>query len=302
MTCPDRHGAFARLPELCFVLLFVGFAIKVPLFPFHTWLPDAHVEAPTAISVILAGVLLKMGTYGLMRISYPILPDSAGWFAPVMAGLGVVNILYGALCAMAQSDLKKLVAYSSINHMGYVCLGLAAFTPLSMNGAAMQMASHGIITAMLFLLVGVVYDRAHHRDINGFGGLASVTPVYAGFVALAFFASLGLPGFSGFVAEAVIFLGSWENPAMHGFVILASLGIVLGAAFHLWAYQRVFLGRLNPKYAGLEEINGRELFCLVPLAVLAVVMGCFPSVALDLMQSTLGHLRSSMLTDLTWWQ
>ena len=287
--------SMASFRHLCFVLLFVGFAVKVPLFPFHTWLPDAHVEAPTAISVILAGVLLKMGTYGLMRISYPILPDAAGWFAPAMAALGVTNILYGALCAMAQSDLKKLVAYSSINHMGYVCLGLAAFTPMSLNGAALQMASHGIITAMLFLFVGVVYDRAHHRDINGFGGLASVTPIYAGMTALAFFASLGLPGFSGFIAEAVIFLGSWQNEAMHGFVILASLGIVLGAAFHLWAYQRVFLGKLNPKYANLEEVSGRELFTLVPLAVLAVIVGCFPSTVLDLITASLGQMHAAAI-------
>ncbi len=292
---------------ICFVLLFIGFAIKVPLFPFHTWLPDAHVEAPTAVSVILAGVLLKMGTYGILRIAYPLLPDAAARFAPWMAALGVINIVYGALCAMAQEDLKKLVAYSSISHMGYVCLGMAAFTPLALNGAAMQMASHGVITAMLFLLVGVVYDRAHHRNINGFGGIASVTPVYAGFVALAFFASLGLPGFSGFVAEAMIFLGSWSVPAAQAFVAVATAGILLGAAFHLWAYQRMFMGKLNPKYAALEEINGRELFCLIPLAVLAVIMGCFPSTVLDLMSSTLHHLHSSMLDGLTqhhvaWWQ
>ncbi len=292
---------------ICFVLLFIGFAIKVPLFPFHTWLPDAHVEAPTAVSVILAGVLLKMGTYGILRIAYPLLPDAAARFAPWMAALGVINIVYGALCAMAQEDLKKLVAYSSISHMGYVCLGMAAFTPEALTGASFQMASHGVITAMLFLLVGVVYDRAHHRNINGFGGLASVTPVYAGFVALAFFASLGLPGFSGFIAEAMVFLGSWNVPAAQSFVLVATLGIVLGAAFHLWAYQRIFMGKLNPKYASLEEINGRELFCLIPLAVLAVIMGCFPSTALDLMNSTLGHLRSSMLDGMrshgvmTWW-
>lgn len=288
------HLGAAEFRNLCFVLLFIGFAIKVPLFPFHTWLPDAHVEAPTAISVILAGVLLKMGTYGIMRISYPLLPDAAGWFAPMMALLGVVNIVYGALCAMAQSDLKKLVAYSSINHMGYVCLGLAAFTPMSLNGAALQMFSHGVITAMLFLLVGVVYDRAHHRNIDGFGGLASVTPVYAGLVAMAFFASLGLPGFSGFIAEAMIFLGSWQNDAVRGFVMLAAAGIVLGAAFHLWAYQRVFLGRLNPKYAQLEEINRRELFTLIPLAVIAVAVGCWPSLVLNLITESLGSLHAGM--------
>ena len=288
------HLSMGAFRNLCFVLLFIGFAIKVPLFPFHTWLPDAHVEAPTAVSVILAGVLLKMGTYGILRVSYPILPDAAGWFAPALAFLGVVNILYGALCAMAQQDLKKLVAYSSISHMGYVCLGMAAFTPMALNGAALQMFSHGVITAMLFLLVGVVYDRAHHRNIDGFGGLASATPVYAGMVALAFFASLGLPGFSGFVAEALIFLGAWQNPLVRGFVLLSAGGLVLGAAFHLWAYQRMFLGKLNPKYAALEEISRRELFCLIPLAAIAVAVGCFPGLVLDLVTRSLGALHAGM--------
>ena len=223
------------------------------------------------------------------------MPDAASWFSPALAALGVVNILYGALCAMAQQDLKKLVAYSSISHMGYVCLGMAAFTPMALNGAVMQMFSHGVITAMLFLLVGVVYDRAHHRDINGFGGLASVTPVYAGMVALAFFASLGLPGLSGFIAEALVFLGSYQNPAMQACVVLATGGIVVGAAFHLWAYQRMFMGRLNPKYQALEEINGRELFTLVPLAVICVVVGCFPSIVLNLIASGMASLHAGVI-------
>jgi NADH-quinone oxidoreductase subunit M len=273
---------------LMFLGLFVGFAIKVPLFPFHTWLPDAHVEAPTAISVILAGVLLKMGTYGMMRISFPLFPDITVWFAVPMAVIGVVNIVYGALCAMAQSDLKKMVAYSSVSHMGFVMLGMAALTPLGMVGAAMQMFSHGLITAMLFFLVGVVYDRAHHRQIDGFGGLGAVVPVYTAFVSFAFFASLGLPGLSGFIAEQMVFLGSFG--VFRTLVIIAALGIIFVAAFHLWALQRVFLGPLNPKYATLEEINGREIFCLAPLGVIVLFVGVWPMPVMNLMNASLVRL------------
>src|SRR5512134_380340 len=270
---------------LLFLGLFIGFAIKVPLFPFHTWLPDAHVEAPTAISVILAGVLLKMGTYGLMRISFPIFPDVTVWFAVPMAVLGVINIVYGALCAMAQSDLKKMVAYSSVSHMGFVLLGMAALTPAGMVGASFQMFSHGVITAMLFFLVGVVYDRAHHRQIDGFGGLGAVVPVYTFFITVAFFASLGLPGFSGFIAEAMVFLGSFD--VFRTIVLVAASGIIIVAAFHLWALQRVFLGPLNPKYAQLEEINAREIFCLTPLAMIALFLGVYPIPVLNLMNTSL---------------
>ena len=270
---------------LLFLGLFIGFAIKVPLFPFHTWLPDAHVEAPTAISVILAGVLLKMGTYGLMRISFPIFPDVTRWFAVPMAILGVINIVYGALCAMAQSDLKKMVAYSSVSHMGFVLLGMAALTPAGMVGASFQMFSHGVITAMLFFLVGVVYDRAHHRQIDGFGGLGAVVPVYTFFITVAFFASLGLPGFSGFIAEAMVFLGSFD--VFRTIVLVAASGIIIVAAFHLWALQRVFLGPLNPKYAQLEEINAREIFCLTPLAMIALFLGVYPIPVLNLMNTSL---------------
>ena len=268
--------------------LFIGFAIKVPLFPFHTWLPDAHVEAPTAISVILAGVLLKMGTYGMMRISFPIFPDITVYFAVPMAILGIVNIIYGALCAMAQSDLKKLVAYSSVSHMGFCLLGMAALTPLGMVGASMQMFSHGLITAMLFFLVGVVYDRAHHRQIDGFGGLGVVVPIYTGYIAFAFFASLGLPGLSGFIAEQMVFLGSFG--VFRTLVIIAALGIIFVAAFHLWALQRVFLGPLNPKYTNLEEINKREMFCLTPLGILVMFVGIWPMTVVNLMSVSCARL------------
>jgi NADH-quinone oxidoreductase subunit M len=265
--------------------LFIGFAIKVPVFPFHTWLPDAHVEAPTAISVILAGVLLKMGTYGIMRVSFPILPIGTAWFSYTLATLGVINILYGALCAMAQKDLKKLVAYSSVSHMGYCLLGMAALTPAGMNGALFQMFNHGTTTAMLFLLVGVIYDRAHHRDIEGFGGLALQMPVYTGIVMIAFFASLGLPGLSGFISEALVFLGAY--PVFKTLTILAVAGIVITAGYWLWTLQRMFLGTLNEKYKNLPDMTGRELFTLVPLGLIVLFLGIFPMPVLSLMTRSL---------------
>lgn len=274
--------------KVIFMLLFVGFAIKVPIFPFHTWLPLAHVEAPTAISVILAGILLKMGTYGFLRISWPVLPSATLWFALPMAILGLINIIYGAMAALAQKDLKKMVAYSSINHMGYVLLGMSAMTAAGMNGAVFQMFNHGTITAMLFMLVGVVYDRAHHRDIDGFGGIAAKVPIYAGVVALAWFAGLGLPGLSGFISEALCFIGAF--PVFTWITIFATLGIVLNAAYFLWSYQRIFFGPLNPKYENLEEINKRELWTLVPLALVVIFLGIYPAPMLDLMSGTLNQL------------
>ncbi|MDP7071496.1 MAG: NADH-quinone oxidoreductase subunit M [Candidatus Marinimicrobia bacterium] len=273
--------------KVIWILLFIGFAIKVPVFPFHTWLPLAHVEAPTAISVILAGILLKLGAYGLLRVNYAMLPDAVWWFAGAMAILGLINVVWGALCALAQKDLKKLVAYSSINHMGYAMIGMAAViaagaangsnyaaAQAGLNGAVFQMFNHGTISAMLFILVGVIYDRAHHRDINGFGGLATSMPIYSGIVALAFFAGLGLPSLSGFVSEAMCFLGAF--PVFRTIVILATIGILLNAAYFLWAFQRMFLGKLNEKYKDLPEINGRELFTVVPLAVITILFGIYP--------------------------
>jgi len=273
----------------------------VPIFPFHTWLPLAHVEAPTAVSVILAGVLLKMGTYGILRISYPMLPDGAVWFAGALAVLAMINIIWGALCALAQTDLKKMVAYSSINHMGFVMLGMSAIVAAGakngtnliaaeagMNGAVLQMFNHGIITAMLFILVGVIYDRAHHRNIDGFGGLGVRMPIYTGIVALAFFAGLGLPGLSGFIGEAMCLIGAF--PIYRGIVIVSVFGILLNAAYFLWAFQRIFLGKLNEKYADLPEINRREIFSLVPLAVLVIFLGIYPTPVLDVMKTTLSHL------------
>jgi NADH-quinone oxidoreductase subunit M len=277
--------------------LFIGFAIKIPAFPFHTWLPDAHVEAPTAISVILAGVLLKMGTYGILRINFPMLPaataDLAFWF---LGALGAWNIIYGALCAMAQKDLKKLVAYSSVSHMGYVMLGMASMTTQGINGAVLQMFNHGTITGMLFLLVGVIYDRAHHREIEGFGGLAAIMPVYTGVTALAFFASMGLPGLSGFISEILVLLGTWQKYPI--LTILGASGVILTAGYLLWTMQRVFLGPPNEKYLKLSEINGREIFTLVPLGVIVIILGIYPAVVLDMLKATLDHINQIVIPHL----
>lgn len=283
------RGTYGRTFQIVvFMALFIGFAIKVPVFPFHTWLPLAHVQAPTAISVILAGVLLKMGTYGLLRISFPILPEGAIWFALPMAILGVINIIYGAMCALAQKDIKRLVAYSSISHMGIVMLGMAAMTKAGMSGAIFQMFNHGTITAMLFLSVGVIYDRAHHREIDGFGGLATKMPIYTGVVAVAFFAGLGLPGLSGFISEAMTFIGAF--PVYTTLTIIAVFGIILNAGYFLWAFQRIFFGELNQKYVNIPEINGRELFTLVPLAVIVIFLGIYPMPILNLFTATVDKL------------
>jgi NADH-quinone oxidoreductase subunit M len=286
-----NHGGILNASNIRFILwmgLFIGFAIKVPIFPFHTWLPDAHVEAPTAVSVILAGVLLKMGTYGILRISYPILPDQAKAFMIPMAILGAINILYGAFCAMAQTDMKKLVAYSSVSHMGYVLLGMSAMTTAGINGAVFQMFNHGTITAMMFLCVGVIYDRAHHREINGFGGLMKQMPLYGSVFSFALFAAVGLPGLSGFVSEAMVFMGAF--PTHRTITIISAIGIVIGAAYVLWMLQRVFLGESNPKYDDLPEISTREMFTLVPIGILVLVLGVYPMPVLNLMKVSLGHL------------
>ena len=284
--------------KVIWVLLFIGFAIKVPIFPFHTWLPLAHVEAPTAISVLLAGVLLKLGAYGILRINYGLMPDAVWWFAGGLAFLGLINVIWGGLCALAQTDLKKLVAYSSINHMGYALLGMAAVVAAgSMNGgdlkaaqaglsgAVFQMFNHGTISAMLFILVGVIYDRAHHRDIDGFGGLAGHMPIYAGITALAFFAGLGLPGLSGFISEAMCLIGAF--PVFKTIVIVSTLGILLNAAYFLWAFQRIFFGEMNKKYSDIPEINNLELFTVIPLAVITLFFGIYPRPYIDLIKATM---------------
>jgi NADH-quinone oxidoreductase subunit M len=266
---------------------FIGFAIKVPCFPFHTWLPDAHVEAPTAGSVILAGLLLKMGTYGLIRVSVPMMPVQFHAMAYWVGVLALISIVYGSLVAMAQSDLKKLIAYSSIGHMGFVTLGIAAMNTAGVTGAVVQMFSHGLITSGLFLLVGVIYERAHIREINGFGGLGKVMPVYFGVFTFISMASLGLPSLSGFVAELMVLIGAYDssvaspNPAVLAlvspwFAYTAIVGIVLTAAYMLWTVQRVFMGEKNERWLKLPDINPLELACLAPLMVMSLLVGCYP--------------------------
>lgn len=271
-----------------FIGLFIGFAIKIPSFPFHTWLPDAHVEAPTPISVILAGVLLKLGTYGIMRISIPIFPDAMINYAWWIALLGVISMIYGALVAMAQTDFKKLIAYSSISHMGVVTLGMASMNTQGMTGAVFQMFNHGTITAMLFLIVGVIYDRAHTRGLNEFGGLMNKMPRYAAVMSIAFFAALGLPGLSGFISEAFSMLGAFQT--FRTLTIIAAITIVFTAGYMLWTLQRVFLGPLPDKWKELTDMDGREMVMLVPLAAIIIFLGIYPSPVLDLMNTSLNHL------------
>jgi NADH-quinone oxidoreductase subunit M len=283
-----------NLRFIAYIALFVGFAIKIPMFPFHTWLPDAHVEAPTPISVILAGVLLKMGTYGILRISYPMFPEITRQLMWWIALFGMINIVYGALVAMAQKDFKKLIAYSSISHMGYVLLGMASLTSVGISGAVFQMFNHGTITAMLFLIVGVIYDRSHTRGLDDFGGLALQMPVYTGFVTVAFFAAIGLPSLSGFISEAFVFLGSFSVEGIRTLSIVSTLGILLGAGYMLWTLQRVYLGKLNEKWNKLTDLDLREYVMFIPLTVIIIFLGVYPSAMLNIMNTSVNSLVKFM--------
>lgn len=293
-------GYSLSFSKLFFIFMFVGFAIKVPVFPFHTWLPHAHVQAPTAISVILAGVLLKMGTYGFLRIAFPIFPDSAKYFSTAIAWLGLINVIYGALCAMAQTDVKKLIAYSSVSHMGFVMLGLAAMTVQGMNGAVLQMFNHGTSTAMMFFMIGILYERSHHRWIvkpdgsRGYGGLYTQLPVYSIIFIIGMFASMGLPGLSGFISEALIFLGMYER--FTTITVLALFGLLIGAAYLLWMFKRMFFGDVNPEVKEYEDMTKVEVLYMMPLVVAVIVFGIYPSPILNIMKASVGQLVSLLAT------
>lgn len=306
----DQALLFGRsIQWWAFVLLFIGFAIKVPSVPLHTWLPDAHVEAPTPISMILAGVLLKMGGYGIVRICYPICPDAGYDLVWFVCSIGVISMVYGAFAALAQKDFKRMVAYSSVSHMGYVVLGLGVwsatvgnvFDPVSwsmgVKGALFQMIGHGISSAGMFFMVGVIYDRVHHRELDKFGGLYGKMPVYTAMAMLLFFAGLGLPGLCGFIGEAFVVLSVWKLSG--ALAVVAAAVVILTAGYILWAIQRVYLG---PEYRGpheddLSEITPREFLIALPLCVLAIVLGVFPNTVFRYMDSTVDQ----QIADLTEW-
>jgi NADH-quinone oxidoreductase subunit M len=291
-------GSEFAFNKIFFWAMFLGFAIKVPVFPFHTWLPHAHVQAPTAVSVILAGVLLKMGTYGFLRIAFPIFPAATVEYSTIIAILGVISVLYGAFCAMAQDDVKKLVAYSSVSHMGFVMLGLAAMTTQGMNGAVLQMFNHGTSTAMMFLMIGVIYERSHHRWIvrpdgtKGYGGIASHMPKYTTVFIIAMFASLGLPGLSGFISEALIFLGIYKK--FTTITVIAVLGLLIGAAYLLWMFKRMFFGEPSEEVKSYSDMNAREIAYMVPLCIAVIVFGIYPSPILNIMKASVGALVETL--------
>jgi NADH-quinone oxidoreductase subunit M len=292
-----QTGAFGGLfGILSFGAFFLAFAIKVPMFPFHTWLPDAHVEAPTAGSVILAGVLLKLGGYGFIRFALPLFPEAAVSWAPVIIVLSLIGIIYGAIVALVQPDLKKLVAYSSVSHMGFVTLGIFVFQEQGMQGAILQMINHGLITGALFLLVGVIYERTHDRTIAKMGGLGSVTPVYAAAFGFFVFASVGLPGLSGFVGEFLTLLGAFvANPVA---AVIATFVMIFAAGYLLWMFQRIAFGEVSDFFRGLghhlTDMKPVEVLTLAPLAALVVAFGLFPGLVLELIEGSVAETLASV--------
>jgi NADH-quinone oxidoreductase subunit M len=271
-----------------FWAFFAAFAVKVPMFPVHTWLPDAHTEAPTAGSVILAAVLIKMGAYGFLRFSLPLFPGAAKAMMVPMLALSVIAIIYGAVVCLAQTDLKRLIAYSSVSHMGFVTLGIFALNIQGLEGGILQMINHGIVTGGLFLSVGVIYDRTHSREIRDYGGLATVLPVYAAFFMIFTLASIGLPGMNGFIGEFLIILGGFTASKWAG--VLSALGIIIGAAYMLWLYQRVFFMETNQKLIGLQEMDTREIITLLPMVILIFWIGVYPDTFLSFMHPSVEHL------------
>ena len=298
-----RTGFYGRdIQWWVFILFLIGFLIKLPSFPFHTWLPDAHVQAPTPISMILAGILLKIGGYGMIRLAWPLAPAGAYDWSYFVAALGVFSILYGALVAMAQTDFKKLVAYSSVSHMGYVTLGMAAmnlstspqYYAYGVNGAMFMMLAHGITSAGMFFLVGVIYDRAHTRDLNKLGGLNNIMPMYGAISYVIFFGSMGLPGLCGFVAEIFVVLSAFNYSKL--LAILAAVAVILTAGYILWTLQRVFLGR-SEAWKGLPDMDLREITIAAPLVVLTIAMGVLPNMlVLSWMSPSVNEMVKSVVT------
>jgi NADH-quinone oxidoreductase subunit M len=307
-----QHGTFsvpelmaANIPLGAQTLLFWGFAaafaIKVPVWPLHSWLPDAHVEAPTAGSVILAGVLLKLGTYGFVRINLGMFPEASVLYAPIMAVLAVIGIIYGAIVSYPQADVKKLVAYSSVSHLGFVMLGLFALNGQGIQGAVLQMINHGLSTGALFLLVGVIYERRHTRDMAQFGGLWKVMPLYGVFMLIVALSSMGLPGLNGFVGEFAILLGAWGAGQPGGplgsywYAALAAIGVILAAVYLLWMFQRMFLGEItNEKNRNLPDLNRREIAILVPLIIVIFWIGLYPAPFLNLLSPSVDALAATL--------
>ncbi|MDX1909515.1 MAG: NADH-quinone oxidoreductase subunit M [Bacteroidia bacterium] len=292
-------GLNARL--LAFLVLFIGFAIKIPAVPLHTWLPDAHVEAPTPVSVILAGILLKVGGYGMVRICMGLFPEGMIVYSPWIAGAGILAIVYGAMVSMAQQDYKRLVAYSSVSHMGYVLLGLGALQVTGLTGAVYQLFTHGITSAMLFILVGVLYVRVHDRHLPNFSGLWDLMPRYAFFTLVGFFASMGLPGLCSFVSELLVFMGVLGSSIPLGWILVALSGIVWSAVYFLRAFRQLFFGTFDAGHTStwrplLTDLTLREYVMLVPLAVLAVGLGVWPGPVLDMIDDSLAHMLHQSLT------
>jgi NADH-quinone oxidoreductase subunit M len=278
--------------------MFASFAVKVPMWPFHTWLPDAHVEAPTAGSVLLAGVLLKLGGYGFLRFSLPMLPEASAYFAPFVFALSIVAIVYTSLVALMQTDMKKLIAYSSVAHMGIVTIGIFTPNALGLEGSIVQMLSHGLVSGALFMVVGVVYDRIHSREIAAYGGLAEVMPVYAFTFMLFMMASVGLPGTSGFVGEILVIVGVFQYSSW--VAAFAATGMILGAAYMLWLYRRVVFGELvKDTLKGIRDMRANEVIAFAPLVVLAIIMGVYPSLFLDPMHASVNQLLAQIGVETT---
>jgi NADH-quinone oxidoreductase subunit M len=303
-----KMGTLSLTPTagtLLFLAFALAFSIKVPLFPFHTWLPDAHTEAPTAGSVILAAVLLKMGTYGLMRFNFALFPEASKEFAPLFIVLAIIGIIYGALVAMVQPDVKRLVAYSSVAHMGFVILGMFSFTEWGMQGALYQMLNHGVSTGALFLLVGFIYERRHTRQISDFGGLANVMPIYATIFVITSMSSVGLPFLNGFVGEFLIMLGMWKSTILpiagstnwnYIATMLAGTGVIFAAVYLLWMIQRVFFGKVtNEKNHSLADLSWREIGLIAPLLFLMVFMGVYPRPFLDRSEASVKSIQERVV-------